>query len=55
MKCPKTGELWPVSRVSAQEAQVTAVVLSKTLQALLYGAAEESDGPTGRNMQTPLD
>lgn len=46
---------WPVSRVSTQEVQVTAVVLPQILQVLLYGTAEESDGPTGRNMQTALD
>lgn len=32
-----------------------AVVLPQTLQALLYGAAEESNGPTGLNMQTAPD
>lgn len=51
----QTGGPWPISRVSAQEVQVTTVVLPQTLQVMLYGTAEESDGPTGRNMQTALD
>lgn len=45
----------PVSRDGAQAVQVTTVVLIETLQALLYGIAEESDGPCGLHMQTSLD